>query len=239
MNEKEIIRKQVWDKLLKERVSSSPHGHIPQFKGQDKAAEVLRSLEVYKKAERVFVPPDQAQYLVRFNCVNDGKTLIMATPALKDGFYEVKKDNPNWEKAIYSHKIRNYGKKLKTDFKEIGKIDLMITGAVAVSLKGERIGKGSGFFDWEYKILREIGSIDDSTPVVAVVHCLQIFEKLPATSADVSVDYIVTPQKIIKTERALRPKGIDWKYAMPLIKKMRPLRELWKNKNFGDRGLSI
>lgn len=229
MSEKEKIRKQVWDRLKKERISCSPHSHIPQFKGQDKAAELLRTLEIYKKSERVFVPPDQAQYPVRFNCVNDGKILIMATPGLKDGFYEVRKNNPYWKKAIYSHQIINYGKKLKTDYKEIGKIDLMITGAVAVSLQGERIGKGTGFFDWEYKILREIGSVDENTPIVAVVHNLQIFERLPATEADVHIDYIVTPEKIIKIERkAFRPKGIDWNYAKPLIKKMRPFRELLK-----------
>lgn len=227
--EKEAVRKEVWVRLKNEGISLSPYGHIPQFKGQKKSAEILRSLEVYRKAKKVFVPPDQAQYEVRFNCVCDGKVLIMATPGLKDGFYEVNKDIPNWEKAIFSHQVRSYGRKLRTDFLDIGRIDLMVTGAVAVSVKGERVGKGSGFFDWEYIILKEIGSVNVDTPIVGIVHPLQIFEKLPFEFHDVPVDYIVTPDEIIETKTPHpKPDRIDWMYARPLIKKMRPLEELWE-----------
>lgn len=232
MKDKETIRNIVWEKLQKEGISHSPYGRIPPFKGQEEAAELLRKLKIYKNAKKIFVPPDQAQYPVRFNCIEDGKILIMATPGLKDGFYEITKNNPNWKKAIHSHQVKYYGKKLKTNFEEIGKIDLMVTGAVAVSKKGQRIGKGSGFFDWEYKILREIGSVDEDTPIVAVVHFLQIFEELPFSFYDVSINYIVTPKEIIKIENpASRPSGIDWEYIKNknknLIKKMRPLKEIW------------
>lgn len=231
MVEKQIIRKKVWEKLLKEGVSKLTFGHIPTFEGQERAAELLRNLEIYSQAKRIFVPPDQAQLQVRFNCLKDRKILIMATPGLKDGFYEVRKDFPNWQKAIYSQQIRIYGKKLRTCLEEIGRIDLMITGAVAVSRQGERIGKGTGFFDWEYKILREIEAVDQNTPIVAVVHRLQIYEKLPFEARDVSIDYIVTPEEIIKIEKpAPRPEGIDWKFAKSLRNKMRPIKEIWEVK---------
>ena len=40
----------------------------------------------------------------------------------------------------------------------------------AVSLDGVRFGKGHGFFDLEWGMFTELGIVDDSTPVAAVVH---------------------------------------------------------------------
>lgn len=96
----------------------------------------------------------------------------MATPGLEEGFYEVSGNvfKRLWEHAIRSSGIIRYGKKLHTSYEDIGRVDLLITGAVAVSGLGERIGKGTGYFDWEYQILCEIGSVNETTPVVTVVH---------------------------------------------------------------------
>lgn len=226
--EKGRIRSEVWQKL----------GHwdsIPTFPGQEKAANLLRNLSEYQKAEKIFVPPDRAQYEVRLNILKDGKKLIMATPRLRDGFYQVDESLAEylWKRAIESSRIRKYGKKLETSQKSIGEIDLMVTGAVAVSKKGERIGKGTGFFDWEYKILSEIGSVDQKTKIVVVVHDSQVFDSLPSGEKDIAVDYIVTPNEIIKIENpAPRPKGIDWDFLAKnknLIKEMRPLREIGRD----------
>jgi 5-formyltetrahydrofolate cyclo-ligase len=234
MKEKREIRKEVWRRLLEENVSKNPFGHIPQFKGQREAAEMLRKLEAYVKAKSVFVPPDQAQYEVRLNCLKDGKVLIMATPRLRDGFYKLDKDVKNWKRAVISYEVTKYGKRLLTSYEEIGKIDLMVTGAVAVSIRGERIGKGTGFFDLEFAILREIGSVDESTPIAAIVHPLQIYEKIPFEPKDVSINYIVTPEKIIEIkDPPPRPKGIDWKYAEKFVSKIRPLKELYEKYKLG------
>lgn len=114
------------------------------------------------------------------------------------------------------------------------KIDLMVTGAVGVSEKGKRMGKGTGFFDWEYKILPEIESIKENTPIVGVVHDHQIFKKLPSEERDVSIDFIITPGQIIKIKNpGSRLKGIDWDFLAKnknLIREMRLLREIWERK---------
>jgi 5-formyltetrahydrofolate cyclo-ligase len=155
----------------------------------------------------------------------------MATPGLRDGFYEIGQGVPQraWDLAVRSYGVRRYGKRLSTTYADIGTIDLMVTGAVAVSLRGERIGKGTGYFDWEYVILREIGSITAETPVIAVVHHIQVCEVLPWEPKDVSVDYIATPEGIIKVRGSLpRPGGIDWRYVTKGLRaKMRPFRELY------------
>lgn len=234
MKEKELIRNEVWKKLADLGISSSPYHSIPPFKGQEKTAEKLRGLKPYMKANRVFVPPDSAQFKARLNIIRDGKSLVMATPRLKDGFYEVNQNVPEhlWSRSIRSFGIRKWGRKLKTTGKDMGNIDLLVTGAVAVSPNGERIGKGTGYFDWEYAILREIGSITTETPVMALVHDLQIYEELPWQVKDVSVDFIVTPTRIITVKsRRPKPSGIDWlQIDQRAIAAMRPLKELAKKR---------
>ena len=84
---KERIRKEIWEVMKARGLSPAPDGTIPTFPGQNRAAERLRRLEVYRRAKTIMVPPDQAQLQVRINALLDGKRLIMATPGLRDGFY--------------------------------------------------------------------------------------------------------------------------------------------------------
>jgi len=230
MKEKQLIRKEIWHKLTDLGLSHSASDSIPSFKGQEQAAERLRELEIYAKARRVFVPPDSAQFQVRLNILRDGKTLVMATPRLRDGFYELDQNVPQhlWVQVIRSSGVRRWGRRLATSRDDIGEIDLLVTGAVAVSLGGERIGKGTGYFDWEYGILREIGSVSAQTPIVAVVHDLQVFDELPWENKDISIDFIVTPTRLIRIQAPRpRPSGIDrCRLDKHLVATMRPLREL-------------
>ncbi len=208
-----------------------PHGRIPPFSGQNKAAERLRRTTLYRESFSVMVPPDRAQLQVRINLLQDRKRLIMATPGLRDGFYEIpgSRISPSlWAKAVSSSGVTRYGRKLATTVGEIGRVDLLVTGAVAVSPQGDRIGKGTGYFDLEYMILREIGAAGGKTPVIAIVDDLQVFEELPWQEKDVSIDLILTPTTSIPVHHPRpRPKGIDWPSLPPRqMRGMRPLREL-------------
>jgi 5-formyltetrahydrofolate cyclo-ligase len=128
--------------------------------------------------------------------------------------------------------VTRYGRKLASTLTEIGRVDLLVTGAVAVSLQGDRIGKGTGYFDLEYMILREIGSAGGTTPVIAVVDDLQVLKELPWNEKDVSIDLIVTPTTYITVHHPRpRPKGIDWLSLQPRqMKGMLPLRELSRSR---------
>jgi len=227
------IRKEIWEMMRGKGLSPAPYGTIPTFPGQNKAAERLRRLQVYKNARTIMVPPDQAQLQVRINTLLDSKRLIMATPGLRDGFYlfemgEVK--IKNLVMAVRSSGVKKFGKRLATTQRDIGEIDLLITGAVAVGLQGGRIGKGSGYFDLEYMILREIGSVKESTQIVALVDDLQVREEVPMEEKDVSMDFIVTPTRFIKVETDIqRPTKIIWELMDEhSIRRMRPLREVRK-----------
>ena len=130
--------------------------------------------------------------------------------------------------AARSSGVRRFGTRLATTHHEIGTVDLMATGAVAVGIQGGRIGKGSGYFDLEYMILREIGSVNETTPICALVDDCQVLEEVPMEAKDVAVDFICTPTRIIATERSLqRPEKIPWDLLPEKHRKgMRPLREL-------------
>ena len=124
--------------------------------------------------------------------------------------------------------IRRIGRKLRTSFEDIGEIDLMITGAVAVSLRGERIGKGTGFFDQEFLILRSIGCVREETPIAALVDDQQVFEELPFGEHDVPVDIIITPTRLIRiSERRKKPSELP-SFLVDFSK--RPYRELFGQK---------
>ena len=110
-----------------------------------------------------------------------------------------------------------------------GRFDLMVTGASAVSVDGMRFGKGHGFFDLEWGMFTDLGMVDETTPVVAVVHdCQLVEEKLQPSETDILVDMIATPSRLHVVERrAKRPKGVRWELLDPeQIANTPPLQEL-------------
>jgi 5-formyltetrahydrofolate cyclo-ligase len=109
------------------------------------------------------------------------------------------------------------------------KIDLCITSSMAVNVKGCKIGKGEGHSDLTYAICREHGIISDETTIVTIVHPLQVLEyDAPAERYDIPSDYILTPEKIIKTNTPYtRPQGIYWEdlredyKTLPIMKRLK------------------
>ncbi|MGH8351465.1 MAG: 5-formyltetrahydrofolate cyclo-ligase, partial [Pseudomonas sp.] len=76
---------------------------------------------------------------------------------------------------------------------------------------GVRIGKGAGYSDIEVALLAQAGIIGSQTTIVTTVHSLQVLdEPLPHHEHDFSVDYIVTPEKIIHCDAPYRPTGVIW-----------------------------
>ena len=112
-------------------------------------------------------------------------------------------------------------------------IDLKLLGSVAVWKDGARVGKGGGYSDLEYAILRENGWISEITPLVTTVHDLQLYKEIPMCEHDVPIDYIITPSKIIKTElKYKKPKGIYWDIlTQEKLSSIPLLQRLWKQDN--------
>ncbi|MEM0358987.1 MAG: 5-formyltetrahydrofolate cyclo-ligase [Candidatus Hadarchaeales archaeon] len=227
MEEKEKIRRRIWKLLEEKGVATFPKpivGRIPNFLGSERAAELLRSSEIYSRAEVVFVSPDSPQLPVRRMVLEDGKKLIMASPRLKRGFLEIEGDP---SKATLSRAME-WGKEVMPwDLK----IDLMVEGSVAVDPFGGRVGKGGGFGDLEFAILLETGAIGRETPIATTVHEFQIVENVPMESHDVPVDWIFTPKRLLEVKvKRPKPKGILWELLEPSKMEEIPILSILKER---------
>ncbi|NIX57258.1 MAG: 5-formyltetrahydrofolate cyclo-ligase, partial [candidate division Zixibacteria bacterium] len=112
---------------------------------------------------------------------------------------------------------------------ELPALDAIVTGSVAVTTEGRRCGKGEGYGDLEYAILRELGF--PPLPVVTTVHPLQIVEEFPRDPIDLPLSWIVTSSETIEVKNPLPPpKGIDWNrlsdedlQKMPVLKQLKEM----------------
>lgn len=213
---KEKIRKYVWRILEEKNLARFPrpvYGRIPNFVGAERAAQKLFKLDIWKNAKVVKVNPDSPQKIVRLRALEEGKMLIMPTPRIREGFLLL--NSKKIPRKYYNHAstIRGafiYGEKVSLD--NLPKVDLIVIGSVAVDLYGTRIGKGGGYAELEYAILKELGLVDENTPIVTTVHDIQVFnKKFPREPHDLAVDLIITPTRVIEALMPRpRPKGIYW-----------------------------
>jgi 5-formyltetrahydrofolate cyclo-ligase len=173
---------------------------IPNFVGAEKAAQKLKELPEYRSAKVVFCNPDSPQRPVREMALRDGKILVMATPRLKKGFLLLEPSVIPQNRIFEVSTIRGAFKRGRFVEPSEVKVDLFVAGSVAVSLDGGRLGKGTGYSDQEYAILKKAGSLGPEVLVVTTVHDVQIVKEIPRDEWDVPVDVIVTPTRIIRVK---------------------------------------
>jgi len=195
----------VWRLIEEKGIATFPKPvfhRIPNFVGAEKAANNLRNLPEYNSAKIVFCNPDSPQRPVREMALQEGKTVVMATPRLREGFLLLDPHNipsNHMSEASTIHGAFKYGRSVKPN--EI-KIDLFVAGSVAVAPDGGRLGKGTGYSDQEYIILKNAGSLTAQTNVVTKVHDIQIVENIPSDQWDVPVSIIVTPTNTVRTRQS-------------------------------------
>lgn len=237
---KQAYRRKVWEHLDKNNLVLFPrpaYGRIPNFKGSNEAAQKLLDLSVFKDAKTIEVNPDKPQEAARVLVLENNKTLYVPVPRLKEGLLKLITVPENANKNQIRQTINRRG--IEYNGKTIGidekiEIDLLVLGSVAVSKKGHRIGKGRGYADLEYAILKEMGAVSDDTVIVTIVHESQVFDELPEDlfgAHDVPVDYILTPTEIIEVERRLmRPKGVIWSLLSKRRLELMPVLQALKEK---------
>lgn len=236
MKKKDEIRSEVWETLTKEKLGRFPFpliNRIPNFKGAEQAAHLVTTLKEYKEAKTVKVNPDAPQLPLRAQVLVDGKTLLIPTPRLRAGFVMIK---PEWvpkgeeRKAASIKHMTTYGKEISLT--ELPTIDLFVAGSVAVTKDGKRIGKGEGYSDREYAILRELGQ--PPMPVISTVHSVQFVEEdVPKDRYDLICDWVITEKGCFKTNSPYeQPNGILWDVVseeefneMPILKELFELKK--------------
>ena len=219
--DKEDARQAVWDRLQAEglaRFPFPPHGRIPNFKGAQEAAVRLFQLAPWRTAKRIKVNPDAPQ---RF----------LPTPRLMGGFKRVDPAKIPKNRIAEAASLSK-GKQWAEDIplEELPRMDAIVCGSVAVSRDGRRCGKGEGYSDLEYAMLRELGH--PPVPVATTVHAVQIVDALPWDEIDLPLSVIVTPEETIQIKSPPpAPNGIAWDRLtekdfeeMPLLAALRNLR---------------
>ncbi|CAH9078523.1 unnamed protein product [Cuscuta europaea] len=233
------IRKRIWDLMEALNVAQFPrpvHHRIPNFVGASVAAKKVSELDVFKAANCVKVNPDTPQKQVRFLTLNGRKILLTPQPRLRTGFFSLLEPSQallspdTLKEACTSAGVAKYGKPIGLDEKI--RVDIIVIGSVAVDpTTGARLGKGEGFAELEYGMLRYMGAIDDSTPIVTSVHDKQLVGDIPVEKLlihDVPVDIICTPTQVIFTNTTIpKPQGIYWEELSPeKLSQILILREL-------------
>ncbi len=224
--EKNAVREAVWDALEargEARFPFPPHGRIPNFAGASEACTRLTNTDVWTSATTVKANPDAPQLPVRRAALRAGKTVYMAQPRLRDPdpFLRLDPDEvTDIDEATTVSGVSKHGIPVAPE--TVPHVDLVVSGSVAVTTEGARIGKGEGYSDLEWAVLRELDAVDDETTVATTVHESQVVdgpdspiedpESLPKPDQhDVPIDLIVTPDRVVRpTRNRPRPAGVDW-----------------------------
>lgn len=213
------LRDEVWQAMRAARVARFPGavGRIPNFTGAEAAAERLRATDAWKAARTIKSNPDSAQWPVRQRALEDGKVVFMAVPRLAEPepfFLLDPRHLADSPRAASSIKGASRSAR-RVSVAELEPVDLVVTGCVAASEDGARLGKGGGFSDLEYAVAAEAGLVGDYTVVATTVHEFQVRAAgaIPTTDHDVRLDLIVTPERVIDCRPAAGPRpqaGIRW-----------------------------
>ena len=213
--DKQSVRERVWDALEASgdaRFPFPPQGRIPNFAGAEAAAERLAATDAWARADAIKANPDSPQRPVRKRALAAGKVVYMAVPRLRDADAFRRLDPAEIDDIDHATTLsgsEELGDQVGPE--AVDGIDLVVSGSVAVTDDGARIGKGEGYSDLEYAVLTELGLVDQGTPVATTVHELQVVEdELPTAAHDVPMDLVVTPARTVETGATGGPDGIDW-----------------------------
>lgn len=234
-------RVDIWEKLRKvarpdSRFSWEFSEFITDYEGSDKCAELLTATQMYKDAKVIFITPDNNLEKFREQAFLDKKTVIMTNYGITRGFFLIRPGMiPEGKEELASllDGVARYWKHrtLEQLKQEVGHIDMMVTGASAITPSGIRFGKGHGYFDLEWAMTYTVGLVDDSTVIVAVGHECQVADAdVEVREFDTAIDYIVTNERVIKTRNEYpRPTGgILWSQLAPgMREQIPPIQELW------------
>lgn len=240
---KDELRQRVWSSLVSQGAAKeNPFQSIPDFEGSDRAAKLLTTIPEWHTSKVMMCSPDVPQIPVRFHALQDGMTVYMAVPKLldercfvaldKEMIYEqggTLAEAATWQGAL---KLGRY-----IHFEEMKPVDISVTGCVAVTKSGGRTGKGGGFADLEYALMRRYKKISDVTPIITTVHPLMIVDEsdLPLQDHDTYLTMIVTPEEIIRIQIDRPQPQIDWKQVQPdQLASIPILRRLMKEDNFSQ-----
>jgi 5-formyltetrahydrofolate cyclo-ligase len=231
---KEDIRQRVRTRLMLAGVARFPgvDARIPNFVGSDRAAQLLCELPMWKRAKAIKINSDAPQLPIRRAALREGKIVYLAMPRLRSERCFVELDPNRLGAKIFRvgsiTGAMQFGRLIAPH--EMCPVDLVVCGSVAVNRQGARLGRGGGYGDLEYALLRSEGKIREYTPILTTIHPVQIIDdRLPMRGHDIPVDFVITPDQVIAAPSLHpRPRGVIWEIlqedkilSIPLLRKGR------------------
>jgi 5-formyltetrahydrofolate cyclo-ligase len=204
---------------------------IPGFVGSETAATRLSAHPLYREARSIFVTPDNGLIPLRRMLLEDGKDLVLPSYGLHRGFILIEAARIPKGQALFASWLDgmdHFGTAVTLgELRHRGKFDLVLTGASAVTTTGLRFGMGARYLDIEWAVFALNDLVTPQTPVVAVVHDLQVVQVAArVVGSDVLADIIVTPTRLLECPPSSRPLSLDWSIVTPELAASPPLREL-------------
>jgi 5-formyltetrahydrofolate cyclo-ligase len=230
---KQAARQAIWDRLKEEKLARfpfPPHGRIPNFKGAKEAALRLFDEPEWRDAKRIKVNPDSPQKYVRAEALKRGIVVYVPTPRLKGGFMKLDPAKIPFDAIGDASQMSRCARWAEpVELRDMPQLDAIVTGCVAVTDGGRRAGKGEGYSDIEFAILRELGH--DAVPVATTVNDVQVVGGFPIETNDLPLTVIATPILTIRvSDPPPPPSTIEWDRLsdqdlseMPILRELKAL----------------
>ncbi len=234
-------RVRIWEDLLKVAKPDSKFSwqfseFICDYEGSEKGTELLCDTDMYKNAKVIFITPDNNLETLRERAFKDKKTVLMTNYGITRGFFIIEPGMIPEGKEEVASLLDGIGRYWKHQTlaqleEKIDHVDMLVTGASAITPSGIRFGKGHGYFDLEFAMLSTIGIADDDSVIIGVGHDCQVADvPVEVEEYDTAIDFIVTPTRITETRHEFpRPKkGVIWSRLRPgMREQIPPIQELW------------
>lgn len=189
---------------------------VPDFVGSEACGALLRDRPEYRSAKLLLIAPDNSLRGSIQNALADGIRTLVPTYGLRRGFVLLEPDEvPPTQRAFAStlDGLERFGRTLTlAELRTLGRVDAIVTGAMALTTRGVHVGSGTAYLDLEWGLLSELGLVDDATSVIGIVHDRQVVDlAITPGPFDIGVTAIITPHGVTEIPRdAPRPSGVRW-----------------------------
>lgn len=222
VNKHAQVRRIVWQALRPlarpdSRFDLDITAFIPDFEGGEAARKRALGTAAVRAASTVFVAPDNSLTGIRRALLEAEVRLLVPSFGGRRGIFLLENLQADARAAATLDGMEELGHALTlAELEQLGRVELLITGAVAVTRGGVHVGGGEGHLDLEWGLLRELGLVDDDVPVMAVVHEVQFLDApLQPKGSDCLIDIVVTPQRVVElTHGSRKPTGLDWEWSL-------------------------
>ncbi|MGB3482723.1 MAG: 5-formyltetrahydrofolate cyclo-ligase [Mycobacterium sp.] len=245
VNRRAQVRATVRDALLAIATPDS-HWHldvdrfVPSFDGAAECTDKLAQLPAYQAATQLFITPDNSTELLRRRALEDGKRVVISTFGQRRGMVLLDPtviEPHRYELAATLDGLERCGQSLGlTELRALGRFDLLVTGAFAVTRQGVHVDADADYFDLEWGLLAELGLVVADTPVVALVHDAQIIDvPLRLEPHEIAIDVVLSPRDTLRTGQTFRrPLGLTWQDLSDDVVSYSPYLRALAAENTGD-----